>query len=667
MRSNRTFLVFVLVLVGMLTSACAGGSSRSAPTPSTAPATSAVDGAQAPIDEDEWVTHDSEPETAWQEITDEVTDGEIDVATAVNAFSLAVAPLPGSSEPRSGEGEEMPDASVAVAWVIRHHDELSDEQRSVVADVLSPVEDTAPTDGSATPGAGDPVRRGVHGRGRPSAAQTSTTGCYGQRVHTADSPGAEPFRARLDPIAADLQARLGPAMAMVAPVYLQVDDRELGLGRAYTWGDPGDCNSNGLATCTIHLSPRAQRAEDAELTGILAHEMMHCLVFQRLGMTTYDLPAWVGEGLPAWVGETVAGGTRLSGDWWDEYLRDPSAPLYGRDYDAIGFFAHLTESGVDVWSRAVPILEGFENEPAFEAAWADSSTFLESWPSGALRSPDRGSAWDTTGPGITAEAARPVEVSLADGATVTRRVGTVAGVLLRPVTSADRVTISIDGHGRLSSEDGDQAIDGSIELCVRPGSCGCTGGDDLPVLGDGAVLGVTGGTREAAVTFAASAASDDGCDEEGADGAGNAVVDDCMVGTWRSYAMANKDTTTSMPVVYRGGGEEVVLTIRADGRFTLDYDDSTPVVTEVGGVEMGTTTRGVAHGRLTASNGAFTVLEQDYATALTSTFVGAPAGGGARAGAIGIPSGTYECDAHHSLDTTSPTKLGEFVALWEAT
>ncbi len=65
--------------------------------------------------------------------------------------------------------------------------------------------------------------------------------------------------------------------------------------------------------------------------------------------------------------------------------------------------------------------------------------------------------------------------------------------------------------------------------------------------------------------------------------------------------------------------------------------------------------------------GAFTVLEQDYATALTSTFVGAPAGGGARAGAIGIPSGTYECDAHHSLDTTSPTKLGEFVALWEAT
>src|SRR5690606_2055096 len=128
-----------------------------------------------------------------------------------------------------------------------------------------------------------------------------------------------------------------------------------------------------------------------------------------------------------------AGGTRLSGDWWDEYLRDPSAPLYGRDYDAIGFFAHLTESGVDVWSRAVPILEGFENEPAFEAAWADSSTFLESWPSGALRSPDRGSAWDTTGPGITAEAARPVEVSLADGATVTRRVGKVAGVLLRPV------------------------------------------------------------------------------------------------------------------------------------------------------------------------------------------------------------------------------------------
>lgn len=662
-----------LVAAALVLTAC--GKAPSAPRPPVGGEAGSEDDDGGQFDDEaeeapvELLAHERGPATAWQHVTDELTDGEVDLDTALAAFSLAVAPLPGAQTPDTDDTDDLPDASVAVAWVLRHHDQLTDDQAAVVAEALSPltVADTDSTISSDAVGAPP----SVHGRSRPAAAagpRGATTGCWGQRIQEADSPGAEPFRSLLDPIAADLQSRLGGAVQMVAPVYLQVDSRELGLGRAYTWGDPGDCAQNGLDTCTIHLSPRAQRAPDAELTGILAHEMMHCLVFQHLGMTTYDLPAWVGEGIPAWVGEEIAGGTALSAQWWDEYLNEPSAPLYGRDYDAIGFYAHVAETGVDLWQRIVPILDGFENEPAFEAAFANGGAFLDSWPSGTLRRAELGSAWDTTGPGVTDSSATPIEVAVAAGSEVVRKVGKVGGVLVTPVTPAARLTVEVAGYARISTADGEQVVDGSLELCVQSGACGCDGGGgDLLVLGDGAVIAVTGGTDEARIVLTASSdTAEDDCDEASVEEEA-ATIDRCMVGTWTAYVMANKDLSTSMPVEYLGGGEGVTFTIRPDGTFTLDYDRSTPVVTRVAGMEMGTRTRGVATGRLTTSNGSFTVVEQDYATALRSTFTGAPGGGPTMAGGVGIRSGTYECDARHSLDTTSPTKLGEFVALWEAT
>ena len=423
------------------------------------------------------------------------------------------------------------------------------------------------------------------------------------------------------------------------------------------------------APCTIHLSPRAQHATPAEERAILAHELMHCFVFQYLGMTTYDLPPWVGEGIPAWVGEDLSGGTSLSETWWRDHLTLPERPLYGRAYDAIGFYAHLDEVGTDPWTTIVDTLDGYENEPALAGAGAESRSFMDSWPSGTLRDAERGQAWDADGPGITDDHATPVPVSIVGGARRTKELPEVSGQLFSLTGDADLVTVEVDGYARISDAEGtDAVLEGSTTFCLRQGGCECPGAGDGPEaeqLGEGAVVALTGGTDTASITFVGAALE---CEEDGEGGGGEASddVDECLVGTWVAYAVAMQDTTTGMPATSLGGGEGTLLEIEADGSFTMDFDDSTPVLSDVGGFQMGHQTRGVAHGRLTASNGLLTVVEQDYASSLRTKFVGAVGGGPEQAGGIGIGTGTYECTSN-SLDTEEPTELGRNVFLFEST
>ncbi len=212
---------------------------------------------------------------------------------------------------------------------------------------------------------------------------------------------------------------------------------------------------------------------------------------------------------------------------------------------------------------------------------------------------------------------------------------------------------------------GEISPEGEVDLQV---ALECPGAADRPAaqqMGDGAVVAVASGTDAASISVVGL---DHGCEQagEGGGGAASDDVDECLVGTWVAYAVAMQDTTTGMPATSLGGGEGTVLEIEADGSFTMDFDDSTPVLSDVGGFQMGHQTRGVAHGRLTASNGQLAVVEQDYASSLRTKFVGAVGGGPEQAGGIGIGTGTYECTSN-SLDTEEPTELGRNVFLFEST
>lgn len=302
------------------------------------------------------------------------------------AATIAVAPLPGASVRPDPAEPPIHDATLAVSWALRHFDELTLEQQAAVGEALSPAE-------------------AVGRSGFRSAAPK--IGCYGQVVAGADSPDAGPYRQLADGLIGEIERRLGGTITLVAPTYILLDHRDLGLGTAYTWADPGDCDENAMATCTIHLSAKAEASDPTTLRGILAHELMHCFQFQYLGVAAYEMPDWILEGAPAWVGEDIAGGTSISTSWWTKYLTTPERSLYSRSYDAIGFYAHLDEIGIDPWTRFTAIYDGFSFEPAWEAAGASSGSFLESWPSSTLRRTDIGRAWDATGPGITIDRATP--------------------------------------------------------------------------------------------------------------------------------------------------------------------------------------------------------------------------------------------------------------------
>lgn len=551
------------------------------------------------------------------------------------AATLAVAPLPGASVRPDPAEPPIHDATLAVSWALRHFDELTLEQQAAVGEALSPAE-------------------AVGRSGFRSAAPK--IGCYGQVVAGADSPDAGPYRQLADGLIGEIERRLGGTITLVASTYILLDHRDLGLGTAYTWADPGDCDENAMATCTIHLSAKAEASDPTTLRGILAHELMHCFQFQYLGVAAYEMPDWILEGAPAWVGEDIAGGTPISTPWWTKYLTTPERSLYSRSYDAIGFYAHLDEIGIDPWTRFTAIYDGFSFEPAWEAAGASSGSFLESWPSSTLRRTDIGRAWDATGPGITIDRATPKPLAVREGSPATASVGKVSGGLYRLAIDAELVTIEFSGSARLGAPGGvDRVLESGTTFCAKPGGCTCPSGagSELPKIPADAFLGLTGGTQPGRLTITGAPLT---CGEQQPD-----AVDPCLVGRWESTVAFIEDAISGAPSYEQGGGAGIVLVVERDGSFTMDFDESTPQKAFVAGAMVAAETRGVAHGTMTARGGKVKLHRADYDSSLTTTF---SFGRNVLPGGIGIESGTYSCGGS-TLETRSPFELGETVFVFE--
>jgi hypothetical protein len=363
--------------------------------------------------------------TIWEKITDGIgEDGSVSLDTALAAFSYAIAPLPGAQVP-AGEVEELPDASIAVAWVLARFDELTEEQQAAVGAALSVDE------------------------GRRSMITT-------------------------------IGAKLNRSLTMTT--YVVVDQRMNEVAKAYTWVDPGpDCTANKGQVCQIHLTPKGAATSGAHLESILAHEVMHCYIFEILGVKAYDLPGWIGEGIPAWAGERIVGGSEASKAWWRDYLTKPGRSLFTRTYDAIGIFGHAEAHGVDLWHLTSPLVTAFDSEPAWDLLVGERDGMLDAWPSGLLRDPALGSGWDAAGPGITADKATPKALgTVGNGASVELTASKVAGALGTVELRADAVEITVEGHARIALSDGsNEVVHGSARWCLKE-SCACpSGADDM--------------------------------------------------------------------------------------------------------------------------------------------------------------------------------------------
>ena len=54
---------------------------------------------------------------------------------------------------------------------------------------------------------------------------------------------------------------------------------------------------------------------------------------------------------------------------WMWYLDSPTRPLSQREYDGVGFFAHLAETGTDPWSVILPIGAALLKNNSTAAGW----------------------------------------------------------------------------------------------------------------------------------------------------------------------------------------------------------------------------------------------------------------------------------------------------------
>lgn len=117
-----------------------------------------------------------------------------------------------------------------------------------------------------------------------------------------------------------------------------------------------------------------------------------------------------------WAGEEYAGGTKMSSPMWKDYLSGEKS-LFDRGYDAIGFYAHLKNSGANVWKLLDSIMKTASKDSdalfnQFVKSAGDS--FLTNWASGLARKSGVGEDWNTTGAGVTADKRLPYSIAVID-------------------------------------------------------------------------------------------------------------------------------------------------------------------------------------------------------------------------------------------------------------
>jgi hypothetical protein len=277
---------------------------------------------------------------------------------------------------------------------------------------------------------------------------------------------------------------------------------------ADAWASP---HADGAPGCDVTMPIPTLKKPGYNLHA-LAHEIFHCFQFWVLG-NQYDAirpkPGWLLDGSAEWAASEIT--HAHSSEWWPYYLRKPTTQLFTRTYDALGFYAHLTETGTNPYKVVPAMLTAANNEAAYAVSGATSDRFLDSWASGYFRGDVKGEDWDTTGPGITSDKAKPVRVTIARDDTEGQpfEVPAYKNSIYRLQSTADvlEVEVTEGSHVRISDGDTDATVVESGDFCLRDGGCTCPSGEggDAPAapLKPSSALAISGGTKGASATVTA--------------------------------------------------------------------------------------------------------------------------------------------------------------------
>lgn len=600
------------------------------------------------------------PPSVWQTTVDRLgPDGRLPTAAALAAFALAVAPVPGVVAP-SGPPETVDSASIAVGAVLARWSELTDGQRGAVRSALA--------------GSGAAI---VPAAWRRAAPVDPHLPCL-----TADSAGAAPYRAVLGEIEPQLSARLGWPLRIADKVFLSVNTKDLEHARMYAW----PCADGALATgkingCTIHINPSTIAAHGSdELRAFLVHELTHCFLYDRFGLAYTAMPAWYVEGAPTWTMAQLGASNTVLGSHWKHYLDTPTTALTGRAYDGVGFFAHLAETGTDVW-RSIDLIGAAmagKGATATAAGWAaagPSAQFINAWGPGYVQGRYPGTPWTSSGPNLPPYQPALPHRQLADGGSVTVSAPPFAAAAEQLDVDATVLVATVNGgSGRLTVGGGADADLSAgpfctVAQCACPADSGGAGTHFAPMSGGQAYVGVSGGQRAGAVTLSGFSLAQF-CARP---------VASCLVGQWRSvgFAISNANVTES-------GGAGIRMRIDAKGRNTVDFAGMAPIhfdahtsgTTVVGSFTFqGRTAGAIRLPAAGATTGPWQVTQGGGANSITvdvhltspitydmKRFTVGAAAGAVAGGAVGSPqltSGTWRCTGD-TLVSTAPSAHGSW-------
>jgi N,N-dimethylformamidase beta subunit-like protein len=378
-------------------------------------------------------------------------------AIAQQAFALAVAPLPGVRVPRGPRGS-IPDGTLATSWVLANYGRLAPSRRSAVDKIVRKA-----------------FALSVEGR----------------------AAGAQ-LNAVRDKAIAFVGQQTGVQLTL--PVTIVRDYPSTGSGAATLGVDAGGSYRSAQPAARCIVSVRRGGASKT----VIAAQVFHCLQIQLAGradgLQTLDASRpWLGEGSSAYAGCLFAqDGAAAYRKAYATYVDDPMTPLDHRTYDAIGFFAHLSQSGVGALSNFATALKAQSVAAAYpEARTEGAAGLLDSWASSLYRTPSRGSDWDVSGPCTPARSQRPpaTPIVLTGSGAITLTAPAYAAhpyELFVGRSQADAIRVRpISGHLRVGSSGLDDQPTGEAIYCLAGSPQGAN--PDLALSGgpDGAKVTVS--------------------------------------------------------------------------------------------------------------------------------------------------------------------------------
>ena len=312
------------------------------------------------------------------------SDGTLPKKAALAAFETAIGPLPGvKAKPLPRRG--LVDGTGGIRAILSEFaDELTPAQRRAVQKLLTkPIRESR-----VVPEGGGPVG----GRARPTGMSKTE---IQRRLAEFRSEIAEHLGRELG---LEMRYSVG-ALPESAPAGASGFTYPINSASENIFLDP----SQPPTGCMIALSLDTPGRDEDSVNSILAHEVFHCFQYSYSGRTWGAIHDWIGEGQAAWVGETLASGSSYSQNWWNGWLSSTLYSLFYRAYSAIGFYADLDANGIDPWSVFDAMLgAGADDLAAYNAAvGVDGAAFLDVIAKALVRRTALGTAWESTGPGIT--------------------------------------------------------------------------------------------------------------------------------------------------------------------------------------------------------------------------------------------------------------------------